>query len=405
MPAFRYRARNDQGQLVTGQMDATDGDALKRALFDQGLVPISVQKNAAGQMSFAELNMIFMKVKAEELIVFTRQFFTLFKAGVSIDSILKTLAKQVRNKLLQNALDSIKKDVASGSTLATAFGRHPKVFNELYVSMIKAGEEAGILEQTLSELTQLIEKEDEINRSVKSATLYPKIVIGVLVLAVTAIMTFVVPKFTQFYGHYGADLPMPTQIMIGTSNFVRGFWYIIVAVVGVGVWLFKRYYATNSGRFAVDSLRFKAPVFGQLMIKICNARFCHILSSLYRSGFPMSRGLEVAAHVIGNEAFSLQVLKVREAIQKGASLADAMTRETLFPPIMIETTAVGERTGALDEMLSALAVHYDLEVSHTIKNLTTLLEPLLLVSIFGMVTTLALSIFLPIWQMSSIVGK
>lgn len=405
MPVYVYRARNEKGELVSGQLEAEDAGSVKKMLFEQGLIPLSARAGSLGGLTLASINQLFIHVKAEEMIVFTRQFYTLFKAGVSIDIILRTLSKQIRNKPLQEAVEQVQKDVAGGSSLSQAFAKHPRVFNELYVSMIQAGEDAGILEHTLNELTRLIEKEDEIKRSVKSATLYPKIVIGVLLLSVFALMTIVVPKFTQFYTHYGSDLPTPTQIMITTSNFMRSYWYVLLLAGGVMMWLYNRYYSTKSGRFAIDTLRFKLPVFGFLLTKICNARFSHILSALYRSGFPMPRALDVAARVIGNEAFALQVLHIRDSIQKGSSLADAMSREELFPPIMIETTAVGERTGALDDMLQALATHYDLEVSHTIKNLTTLLEPVLLIFIFGMVTTLALSIFLPIWQMSSIVSR
>ncbi len=270
--------------------------------------------------------------------------------------------------------------------------------------MLAAGEEGGILEQVLSELVKLIEKEDEIRRSVKSAVLYPKIVIFVLVMAVVTLMTVVVPKFSVFYARYGADLPLPTQILIGTSNFIRNFWYIALLAVGGLVYMYHRYYNTRTGKFAIDQLRFKLPVFGDLTLKVANARFGHILSSLYRSGLPMPRALEVVANVVGNEAFALEVRKVRDGIQKGSTLSEAMSKQKLFPAVIIETTAVGERTGALDDMLSAVAEHYDLEVGHTIKNLTTLLEPILLVCIFGMVAGLALSIFLPIWNMSRIVG-
>jgi type II secretory pathway component PulF len=234
--------------------------------------------------------------------------------------------------------------------------------------------------------------------------LYPKIVIGVLFVAVWVLMTFVVPKFSSFYAHYGADLPTPTLILIGTSNFVRKFWYIVFAGIGAIAFFYRRYYHTKSGRIKIDILKMKMPVFGELSMKIANARFGHILSSLYRSGLPMPRSLEVVSNIIGNEAFAIEIRKVKDRIQKGALLSDAMASGLYFSPVMIETTAVGERTGALDEMMQAVAEHYDLEVRHTIKNLTTLLEPLLLIVIFAMVATLALSIFLPIWNMSRIVG-
>lgn len=400
MPQFSYKARDQKGTLVSGIVESAGSKSAEEQLFSNGLIPISVKVVKAGEKNLSD---IFQRVSSEELMVFTRQFYTLFKAGVSMNTILGTIGKQMTNKLLRDTILKIKNDVAEGATLTQAFGRHSKVFNELYISMLAAGEEAGILEQVLFELTHLIEKENEIKRSIKSATLYPKIVVGVLVIAVTVLMTFVVPKFTKFYSHYSAELPLPTQIMIGTSNFVREYWYIVILVVSAVWLLYRRYYNTRSGRLRIDQFKFKLPVFGDLVMKISNARFGHILSALYKSGLAMPRSLEVVAGVIGNDAFALEVRKIRDLIQKGITLSDAMTRQSLFPPVVIETTAVGERTGALDEMLNAVSEHYDLEVSHTIKNLTTLLEPILLVCIFGMVAMLALSIFLPIWNMSRIV--
>jgi type II secretory pathway component PulF len=261
------------------------------------------------------------------------------------------------------------------------------------------------LEKVLQELVKLLSKEEEMKKNVKSATLYPKIVVVVLIVAVFVLMTLVVPKFSTFYAKYSAELPIPTLILIGVSKFFKNAWYLIIIFIGFAYFMFARYSHSRTGRFKIDRLKFKLPVFGDLNAKISNARFGHILSALYKSGLPMPRCLEVAARVIGNEAFSREVFIIRDDIQKGATLADAMSRQTLFPPVVIETTAVGERAGSLDEMLDTVAEHYDLEVGHTVKNLATLLEPLLLIMIFGMVTLLALAIFLPIWNLSQVVNK
>lgn len=402
MALFFYKARDGKGELVSGEMEATSSDELKENISSEGLIPILVKEIKPGGVSKSMLNWI-GKVKTEEMMVSTRQFYTLFKAGISMDTILGTLSKQAGSKTMRTVISKVRTDVAAGATLGQAFSRHPKVFNELYVSMLMAGEQAGILERVLQELIKLIEKEEEIKRSIKSATLYPKIVIFVLVLAVTVLMTFVVPKFTSFYAHYDAELPIATQIMIATSNFMRGYWYILLLIVAGVFFVYHRYYNTRSGRLTVDALKFRLPIFGQLGVKIAASRFGHILSALYKSGLPMPRCLEIVSNVIGNEAYSIEIKKLREGIQKGATMADTMSQLSYFPPVIIETTAVGEKTGALDEMLNAIADHYELEVTHNIKNLTTLLEPILLGLIFGMVAILALAIFLPIWNMSSIV--
>ncbi|MBI2345931.1 MAG: type II secretion system F family protein [Deltaproteobacteria bacterium] len=404
MPRFAYKVRDKKGALVSGEAEASTLVAMQEDLFRQGMIPLTVREVKPGGLSAASLLWWTQRVSPEDLMVFTRQFHTLFRAGVSMDTILATLSKQAQSKVLRTALSRIRSDIANGESLNRAFSRHPRVFNDLYVSMLAAGEEAGILEQTLSELAKLIEKEDSIHRNIKSATLYPKIVLVVLIGSVVILMTFVIPKFQTFYGHYSAELPLPTQIMITTSNVVRRFWWIVGAAV-IGSWiLYRRYYATRTGRFQIDTLRFKFPVFGELNKKVANSRFGHILAALYKSGLPMPRSLEVVATVIGNEAYALEVRMIRDAIQKGSTLSSAMLQQSYFSPVMVETTAVGERTGALDEMLMAVADHYELEVSHTIKNLTTLLEPIMLVGIFGVVAVMALAIFLPIWNMSRVVG-
>ncbi|MBI4366610.1 MAG: type II secretion system F family protein [Deltaproteobacteria bacterium] len=404
MPRFAYKVRDAKGALLAGETDAPSLQVAQDDLFRQGMIPLLVREMKTSWLPLDAILAWGKRVSAEELMVFTRQFYTLFKAGVSMDTILSTLMKQTKSKTFRAVLSRVRTDIANGQSLSQAFSHHPLVFNDLYVSMLAAGEEAGILEQTLMELTKLIEKEDAIRRSIKSATLYPKIVVVVLIGAVVTLLTFVIPKFQTFYGHYHADLPLPTQIMITGSTIVRGYWWIVALVVAACYILYRRYYHTRSGRSNIDRWRFKVPVFGDLTLKVANARFGHILGALYKSGLPMPRSLEVVASVIGNEAFAFEVRKIRDAIQKGSTLATAMSSVEYFPPVMVETTAVGERAGSLDEMLCAVSDHYELEVTHTIKNLTTLLEPMMLVGIFGVVALMALAIFLPIWNMSKVVG-
>lgn len=404
MPTFSYRARDKDGVLVRGEIEAVSSDELKEALFREGMIPLDVREVRSGSISLRQIANYFTRVKQEDLMIFTRQFYTLFKAGVSMDTILDTMIKQVTSRSLSNALIRVRADVGSGSTLAQSFGRHPRIFSELYISMLAAGEEAGILEEVLKNLSDLLQREYEIQKNIKGATLYPKIVVTVLILAITFLMTYVVPKFVDFYARYGAELPLPTRIMIGLSGFVRGYWYIALGMVFFAGFFYRRFYHTRVGRHRIDRLRFRLPVFGPLNLKVANARFGHILSALYKSGLGMPKCLEVVSNTIGNAAFGLEVQKVKDEIQRGTTLSDALGQQSYFPPVIIETAAVGERAGALGEMLSAVAEHYDLEVSHTVKNLTTLLEPLMLVGIFGMVALLALAIFLPVWNMSAVIS-
>ena len=404
MPTFHYRARDKEGVLITGEIEASSAEELKEGLFRENMVPLDVREASSASFSMKSITQWFSRVKPDEIMLFTRQFYTLFKAGVSMDTILSTMVKQLQGRTLRNALIRVRADVAAGATLAQAFGRHPSIFNEMYVSMLAAGEEAGILEEVLNNLSDLLQKDYEIQKNVKGATLYPKIVIVVLLCAVAFLMTFVIPKFVQFYGRYGAELPLPTQILIGISTFARSYWYVVIGMAAILVISYRRFYASKVGRLKVDTLKFQMPVFGQLNLKVANSRFGHILSALYQSGLSMPRSLEVVSSVIENYAFAIEVRKVKDEIQRGSSLSEALSHQTYFPPVVIETTAVGERAGALGEMLSTVAEHYDIEVAQTVKNLTTLLEPILLVGIFGMVTLLALAIFLPMWNMSAVVS-
>lgn len=399
MPEFAYKARDSRGVLVQGFLPAESMNAVRVKLSEQGLIPISV--SSAGSNTLLKLNlMLKKKVKPEELVIFTKQFYTLFRAGMGMEVLLSTLAKQAQNSTLQEALEAIRNDVQQGMSLAKAFGKHPAIFNELYISMLTSGEEAGILEEVLKQLADVIDKEVAMNKGIKSAMLYPKIVIGVLVLASVVLMTVVIPKFQSFFASFKKELPLPTRLMIWCSNFMTSYFPLMVGMAIALKIMFNRYYATPKGKLMVDRLKFRMFVFGPLALKVCNARFANILSSLYRSGLPVTKALAITANTIGNEAYARDVKILMSQVELGHGIADSMRQLTYFSPVIVEATAIGERTGALDEMLKSISEHFEMEINHTVKNLTTLLEPLLLVVIFGMVTLFALAIFLPIWGMS-----
>lgn len=404
MAQFSYRAREKTGALAQGMIEAANANEARSKVAAKGLIPIQITQQSKLNMNF---NFSFGggSVKAEELVLFTKQFATLFKAGMGMESILSTLAKQSKNKLLIGTLSQIQQDIREGSSLSRAFARHPKVFDGLYINMLASGEEAGILEEVLEHLAVLLEKDFTMRKNIKSAMLYPKIVVGVLVMAVVVIMTFVVPKFQSLFSQFGAELPLPTRILIGTSNFFQSYIILIAIGVGVLVFLYKRFYATVRGRFLVDRLAFKIPVFGLLAYKVCNARFASIMASLYRSGLSVTKGLEITGATIGNEAFMRDIKILQADVEKGASISDSMRKLNYFSPIMIEATNIGEKTGSLDSMLKSISEHYDMEVGHMVKNLTTLIEPILLVCIFSMVALFALAIFLPMWNLSEHLTK
>jgi type II secretory pathway component PulF len=397
MATFAYKAYNAKGGLITGALDGEDADGIKRQLAQQNLIPVSVVKNAKN----FEFDFFKQKLKTAELVLFTKQFYTLFKAGMGMDTILSTLGKQATNKSFCKALETIRADIAQGSSLVMAFKKHPLFFNELYVNMLASGEEAGILEDVLGQLGNLLEKDSAVQQGVKGALLYPKIVVGALCLATVVLMTVVMPEFVKFFANFNAKLPLPTRIMIATSDFMVNYWYVLI-IASVGSYqLYNRYYATPKGHYLIDKLSYKIPIFGELSLKVANARFANILASLYRSGVPVTKALNITGRTIGNEAFMRDVRLLQAEVERGRSIADAMRELTYFSIIIVEATAIGERSGALDNMLKSIGEHYDMEIGHMVKNLSTLIEPIMLTLVGAMVALFALAIFLPIFGLSN----
>ncbi len=395
METYTYKARDEKGNLILGEMLVETKSQLYGKLSEKHLFPIAVnekQKNAGLDV----LRMFFGKPSAKDIISFTRQFYSLFRAGVNLNKIFSILAKQTPNQIMKETIEALQLDIQKGTSLEAAFSKHPKIFNRIYTSMLAIGEQGGILDKTLKDLIAMFEKDHKISKKVKSATLYPKIVLGVVAAVMVLALTYIIPIFKDFYAGYGKSLPLPTLILIAMSNFVRSYWYIFIGVCVGTIFLIKRFIATQKGRLLFDKLRFKIPVFGNLELLVGNARFGHLMSSLYKSGLPMLKTLDIIAGSIGNTAFENSIKAIEKKIQTGSSIAHAMEEEPYFTSIMIEGVTVGEETGNLDEMLENVANFYDEEVDYILENLTTLLEPFLLVTIFGIIGLLALAIYLPI---------
>ncbi len=401
MTVFVYKARDRAGMLVSGTLEGPSVTVVKEALASQGLFPVSVQPRGFDM----SLQTLFQrKIKTHDLVNMTRQFEVMFAAGTPMDRILATLERQTKHEGLKDALGKIHKDVTSGMRLSDAFAKHPRYFGHLYTSMLSVGEIGGVLDRTLKGMTGILGKEDRIKSKIKSATLYPKIVIFALVVVATLMLIFVIPVFSDFYAGYGAKLPLPTQILIVASRILTGYWWLAAGVVGGGFWGWKKFKKTSRGKEFTSYMQFHTPVFGKLNLLAANARFGHLLGALYKSGLPLSRSLEVVADTIDNLRYARDVQHLKQELDKGRALSIAMDEAIYFTPLMKEVTAVGEQTGQLDEMLETTAVYYDEEVDEMLKNLTTLLEPLLLFGIFGMVGLLALAVYMPVWNLSSVVN-
>lgn len=404
MPFFSYRARNRAGALVTGKVEAVNKDSAGVNLDKMGLIPISV-KPARKSIEFPDINLLFQTITPQDIILFSRQLATLFNAGIPLTRALFTLEAQLSNKKLTAIIKRVREDVEGGATFAQALKKHPHVFDETYYSMVEAGEAGGILDNILERLASMKERLQEIHSKVKSATLYPKIVVGAIFVAVTILMTFVVPRFAKLYSSFNVPLPLPTRILIAISNFFTSYWYLVIIAVVTPVVIFKWYTKTEAGHYNWDKWKLKIPIFGPFSQKATMSRFARVFGSLYKSGLPILQSLDIVSRVTDNRLISKAVKDIETDIRGGKSLSELMEQSRLFPPMVVQMVQVGEETGALDDMLEKVAQYYDQEVDYTIKNLTTSLEPILLGFIFVMVLFLALAIFLPMWDIVSFVKR
>jgi len=404
VPFFSYRARNRAGALVTGKVEAVNKDSAGVNLDKMGLIPISV-KPARKSVEFPDINLLFQTITPQDIILFSRQLATLFNAGIPLTRALFTLETQLSNKKLTAVIKRVREDVEGGATFAQALKKHPHVFDETYYSMVEAGEAGGILDNILERLASMKERLQEINSKVKSATLYPKIVVGAIFVAVTILMAFVVPRFAKLYSGFNVPLPLPTRVLITISNFFVSYWYLVIIAVVTPVIIFKWYTKTEAGHYNWDKWKLNIPIFGPFSQKATMSRFARVFGSLYKSGLPILQSLDIVSRVTDNRLISKAVKDIETDIRGGKSLSELMEQSRLFPPMVVQMVQVGEETGALDDMLEKVAQYYDQEVDYTVRNLTTSLEPILLGVIFGMVLFLALAIFLPMWDIVSIVKR
>jgi len=406
MPSFQYRARDRQGVLVVGNMDAASRTELEASLDKLGLIPLSVVAGGKKAALPPFLNALFKeKVNDRDVILFSRQLATLFGAGVPLTRALFTLERQIQSKEFVSVVKQIREDVEGGSSLSGAISRHPKVFGELYANMIEAGEAGGILDNVLERLASMSEKNAENRAKVKAATLYPKIVLGAIAIAIVILMNFVIPKFAKLYASFQVELPLPTKILIKASNAFTSYWYLAIVIVAAAVLGWKTYAATKEGRRTLDAIRLKVPIFGPLLLKSMLSRFSRVLGALYKSGLPILQSIDIVSRAVENTVLAVEIKKIEDEVRAGKGLAEPMSRAAHFPPMVVQMVTVGEDTGNLDNMLDKVAEYYDGEVDNTIRNLTTTLEPILLAFIFVIVLFIALAIFLPMWDILKIVRR
>jgi MSHA biogenesis protein MshG len=404
MATFSYRARDASGVLVTGRMEAEAQQAVAQQLLQTGYVPTVIEP-AWTVPSLANLSVPFRRVRADDLILFTRQLEVLSRAGIPLLESLETLTKQARTKVFQQVIQGVARSIEAGATLSDAMGRYPQAFPEVYVSTVRAGELGGFLDLALERLAALGEHEAETQARIKAAVRYPIFVVTAIGIALVIIVTFVVPKFALLYGAFRATLPLPTRIAFAVGLALQRFWYLAVAGTVVAVGGVRLALGVPGIRLWWDEAKLKLPILGPVILKLSLSRWAHILSLLVRSGVPILKSLEVVARSVDNAALSRSILAVADAAERGEALAEAMARDPLFPPLVVQMVAVGERTGELEALLLKVSEHYDREADYAIRNLSSALEPILLVIIGGMVFFLALAVFLPMWDMVRLIRR
>ncbi|TFG47011.1 MAG: type II secretion system F family protein [Gemmatimonadales bacterium] len=396
MPLFEYTAKNaSNGQIMKGQMQAQTRDEVVGHIRKNRLILVNIRE-APKQITFSFGQ---PAIKTRDIVIFTRQFATMINSGLPLVQSLSILAAQTENKALKEVTKQVVFDVEAGNTLADAFSRHPKAFTGLFVNMVAAGEAGGILDTILLRLATFLEKNDALIRKVKSAMVYPAVIMSVAGIAITVLLIFVIPVFQAMFASVNMELPLPTRVVIGMSEFLLGYWWAILAVIGALVFLIRQYYKTPDGHRNIDKLMINSPVLGDVIRKSAVSRFTRTLGTLISSGVSILDGLEITAKTSGNRVIHDAVMESRASIAGGETIAAPLERSKVFPPMVISMIAVGEQTGGLDEMLSKIADFYDEEVDVAVGTLLSLMEPVMIVVLGVVVGGMVVAMYLPIFDM------
>jgi type IV pilus assembly protein PilC len=401
MSTFAYVGRNRQGAVKKGELTAKTRDEAVDQLRKQQVVVTSLEEKSGkgGKLKFS----LGSGLNDKDLVVFTRQFGTMINAGLPLIQCLDILATQSENKVLRETVGDVKNSVEAGSTFSDALKKHPKVFDDLYVNMIHAGEVGGLLDTILTRLAKHIEKAMKLKGQIKSAMVYPSAIVGVAVIVISVLMIWVIPIFAQMFAEMSGGrigLPGPTQLVIDISNFFQSYWYIMGgALVGM-IYGIKRYYATVGGRIVIDRLLLKIPIVGDLIRKASVAKFTRTLGTLITSGVPLLEGLSICAKTSGNKVIEAALMNARVSISGGKTISEPLAKGNVFPKMVTHMIAVGESTGALDAMLGKIADFYEDEVDQAVAALTSLLEPIMMVILGTIIGFIVIAMYLPIFTMA-----
>jgi type IV pilus assembly protein PilC len=402
MPLFIWEAVTKKNELKKGEMEAADEITVRGLLRRQGFKSIEVKKKPKDLMEY--LPFLKGKIKEKNVVVFCRIFSTMINAGLPLIQCLDLLSQQEQNKAFSKIIRSVKEDIEGGTSLTNALKKYPNIFDDLFVNLIAAGEAGGILDVILERLSNYMEKAMKLKSKVKGAMTYPAAVLVISCAVVALLLLKVIPVFKKMFEGMGGELPGLTQALINASEFAQRYWWVIAAIFVAIYFAFIRFYKTEKGRWTVDSLVLKAPVFGDLLKKVAVAKFARTLSTMMSSGVPILEGLSIVSKTSGNVIIENALLKTRQSISEGRSIAEPLAETGIFPPMVIQMISVGEATGALDSMLSKIANFYDDEVDVAVDAMTALLEPVMMVFLGGVVGGMIIAMYLPIFKLASVVA-
>jgi type IV pilus assembly protein PilC len=405
MSVFLWEGKNSEGKRVKGQMEAATSQQVYNALRSQRINPNVKKIREKGNLD-REIRLLpkrKKKVKLKDLVVFTRQFATMIDAGLPLVQGLDVLGKQNENPTMREILLDVKEQVQSGGTLADGLRRHPKTFDELFTNMIDAGEAGGVLDVVLQRMAEYLEKSDKLRRQIKTAMIYPGVVVSAAILVTSILLIFVIPTFADLFNGFGAALPAPTRIVIAMSNFMLAYWYLIFGSMFGSVYFFRKFAATERGKETIHPLALKAPVFGDLIRKVAVARFSRTLSTMISSGVPILEALNICARTSGNRVVEREITRVRISISEGKSITEPLEGSQIFPGMVVSMIGVGEQTGAMDAMLGKIADFYEDEVDNAVNGLKQLIEPLMILVLGGLIGGLVIAMYLPIFKLGSVI--
>jgi type IV pilus assembly protein PilC len=400
MPSFKYVAKDNQGKDITGTIEAENRALVIETLRKSELTIISIEEQKGRLKEAASRK----RIKLDDLVVFSRQLATMVDSGIPLVQALDVLSEQIEKQTLRQIVVKVRSDIETGSSLSEALSKHPAVFSNLYVNMVRAGETSGMLDEILDRLALYLEKVNTLQRKVRASLVYP-IVVTVMAILITAVLLLkVIPTFKGIFDLLGGTLPLPTQILIGISDFTRQYFPVAVAMLALAGYALRRFIRTEKGRRRFDACILRLPVFGPLLRKVAVAKFTRTLSTLVKSGVPILTSLDIVGKTSGNKVIEEAVVKVRSSIRDGESIAEPLANSGVFPPMVVRMVAVGEKTGELEKMLSKIADFYDEQVDAAVSGLTSMIEPLIIAFLGIVIGAIVIAMFMPIFKLTEVVG-